>query len=416
MTFLLNKLIPFFFKSLQDRGYDLTFSLADNPELVLVEYGEYLYDYLIIFAPSVEEFGGLIDVPSILGFIDSGHDVLIAASSQLSDPIREIASECGVDFAEEKTFVMDHLNFDVTDYNGEHTLIVADHFVNAPIILGSAKIAPVLFRGVGLALNEDNSLLISILSGSSTSYSYSPTEAVKENPHTMGHNTQLIAALQARNNARVTFSGSLELFSDKFYLSSVQKYSSDGKTTERFEKSGNEQFVTELTKWTFKERGVLQSSNVVHKNIGTNETNPGVYRINDIMEYSVQIQEWDGKKWKPYKADDVKLEFVRLSPLVRKPLRDKNGIFSTQFRVPDVYGVFQLKVQYQRLGYTFLSNIDKVTVRPLRHSEYERYIEMAYPYYASVFSMMGGFLLFSFVFLYYKPHTKKPTVDPTSSQ
>jgi len=117
--------------------------------------------------------------------------------------------------------------------------------------------------------------------------------------------------------------------------------------------------------------------------------------------------EW--KKWNPYKANDVKLEFVLLSPLVRKTLSSKNGVFSTTFRVPDVYGVFRLKVEYHRLGYTFLSNIDKVIVRPLRHNEYERYIDMAYPYYASVFSIMGGFLLFSFVFLYFKPSSKKPT-------
>jgi len=396
-----------FFKSLLDRGYDLTFSLADNPDLVLVEYGDYLYDYLIIFAPTIEEFGGLIDVPSIIAFIDSGRDVLIAGSPQLSDPIREIASECGVDFAEEKTYVIDHLNFDVNDYNGEHTLIVADHFVSAPIILGNTKLAPVLFRGIGQSLNEENSLLISILSGASSSYTYAPTEAVKENPHTTGHNTQLVTALQARDNARVTFSGSLEMFSDKFYLSPVQKYTADGKPAERFEKSGNEKFVTELTKWTFKERGVLKSSNVLHMNIGTNETRPDVYRVNDNMTYSIQIQEWDGKAWNPYKANDVKLEFVLLSPLIRKTLTSKNGIFSTTFRVPDVYGVFRLKVEYHRLGYTFLSNIDKVIVRPLRHNEYERFIDMAYPYYASVFSIMGGFLLFSFVFLYFKPSSKK---------
>lgn len=31
------------------------------------------------------------------------------------------------------------------------------------------------------------------------------------------------------------------------------------------------------------------------------------------------------------------------------------GLYSTSFKVPDVYGVFQFKVEYQRLGYTSLS-------------------------------------------------------------
>lgn len=39
----------------------------------------------------------------------------------------------------------------------------------------------------------------------------------------MGKNTLLIAGLQARNNARVVFSGSLDFFSDAFFSSAVQK-------------------------------------------------------------------------------------------------------------------------------------------------------------------------------------------------
>lgn len=38
-----------------------------------------------------------------------------------------------------------------------------------------------------------------------------------------GKDLLLIAALQARNNARVTFSGSLYFFSDAAFRSSVQK-------------------------------------------------------------------------------------------------------------------------------------------------------------------------------------------------
>lgn len=42
-------------------------------------------------------------------------------------------------------------------------------------------------------------------------------------PHAVGRNTLLIAGLQARNNARVIFSGSLDFFSDAFFNSAVQK-------------------------------------------------------------------------------------------------------------------------------------------------------------------------------------------------
>lgn len=48
----------------------------------------------------------------------------------------------------------------------------------------------------------------------------------------------------------------------------------------------------------------------------------------------------------------------------------------------------------------------QVSVRPLEHTQYERFIASAYPYYASSFSMMAGVFLFSIVFLHFKEDTK----------
>lgn len=42
------------FLPLSDRGFDLTFKTADDPSLSLIKYGQFLYDHLIIFSPSVE--------------------------------------------------------------------------------------------------------------------------------------------------------------------------------------------------------------------------------------------------------------------------------------------------------------------------------------------------------------------------
>lgn len=78
-----------------DRGYALSFKLADDQNLVLSKYGEYLYKHLIIFAPSVLEFGGTLSVESVTQFIDDGGNVLVAGSSNAGDVLRELASECG---------------------------------------------------------------------------------------------------------------------------------------------------------------------------------------------------------------------------------------------------------------------------------------------------------------------------------
>lgn len=61
------------------------------------------------------DFGGSLSVPEIISFIDGGGNVLVAADSNIGDPIRDLASECGVEYDEEKTAVIDHFNFDVTD-------------------------------------------------------------------------------------------------------------------------------------------------------------------------------------------------------------------------------------------------------------------------------------------------------------
>jgi oligosaccharyltransferase complex subunit beta len=377
-----------FFKELEGRGFKLSFFAADDAALTLTVYGEYLYDHLIIFAPTVEEFGGLVDVPSILDFIDEGHNVLIAADSTVSDPVREIAEECGVDFDEEGSFVLDH--FHAVGSNYDHTTVSieanADTLLNVPRIIGTKKLSerrPILFQGIGQKINEASGLNIGILRGYDTSYSANPDEPITEDKvGCIGRDTVLISALQARNNARVVFSGSLQFFSDRFANSATD----------------NLYLASEISKWTFKERGVLRATNITHHRVGETQS-PQFYTIKDEIVYSVKIEEKDGQKWVPFQSNNVQLEFSMLDPYIRTPLKsDKSGIFSTTFKSPDVYGVFSFKVDYHELGYTSLSLKTIQSVRPFRHDEYPRFIMTAYPYYTSATLMLGGvFVLFVFL-------------------
>ncbi|KAK2982693.1 hypothetical protein RJ640_001661 [Escallonia rubra] len=129
------------------------------------------------------------------------------------------------------------------------------------------------------------------------------------------HATARVYIVQARNNARIMISGSIDLFSN------------------RYERSGNEQFTSELSKWVFHERGHLKAPNVRHHKVGETDE-PAMYRINDDLEYAVDIYEWSGTRWESYAANDFQ------------------GVYYTAFKVPDVYGVFQFRVEYQRLGDT----------------------------------------------------------------
>ncbi|XP_056449500.1 dolichyl-diphosphooligosaccharide--protein glycosyltransferase 48 kDa subunit [Gadus macrocephalus] len=392
-----------FFRSLADRGFDLSFKTADDPSLSLIKYGQFLYDHLIIFAPSVEDFGGNINVETITSFIDGGGNVLVAANSDIGDPLRELGSECGIEFDEEKTAVIDHHNFDVSD-PGEHTLIVADpeNLLKAPTIVGTPTNKPILFKGVGMVADPENPLVLDILTGSSTSYSFFPDRPISQYPHAVGKNTLLIAGLQARNNARVVFSGSMHFFSDAFFNSPVQKATPG---SERFEQTGNLELAEALSSWVFKEAGVLRVGAVTHRKVGET-TPPAAYTIADLVEYSVVIEMLSEGRWVPFNGHDIQLEFVRIDPFVRTYLKKNGGKYSVEFTLPDVYGVFQFKVDYNRLGYTHLYSATQVSVRPLQHTQYERFIPTAYPYYASVFSMMAGLFVFSIVFLHMKEKEK----------
>ena len=56
-----------------------------------------------------------MNVEAITSFIDGGGNLMVAGSSDIGEAVRDVAGECGVEFDEEKTAVIDHLNYDVID-------------------------------------------------------------------------------------------------------------------------------------------------------------------------------------------------------------------------------------------------------------------------------------------------------------
>ena len=401
-----------FFNDLESRGYDLVFKLADEPNLALSKYGEYLYDNLIIFAPSVEEFGGTIDIEAITDFIDNGGgNVLVAASSEVGNILRDLGMEVGLELDERETAVIDHLNYDVKD-KGDHTLIVIEpqNIIDADLIVGTKAKSPSLYRGLGMIADPDNPLVLEIVSGYTTSYSYFTKDKITDYPHAVGKSTLLIAGLQARNNARVVFSGSIDFFSNEFFAISVQKGTTGAKV---YEKSANQAMATALSKWVFKEVGTLRSRDVSHYLLSKGEgSTPSAYTVEDFIHYEITIEEFVNGKWVPFRGKDVQMEFVRIDPYVCTYLNQSaktKAYYYADFKLPDVYGVFQFKVDYNRIGYTHLYNTVQVSVRPFEHTQYERFIPSAYPYYASAFSMMIGLLLFTFVFLHFREVKKTKT-------
>lgn len=92
-----------------------------------------------------------------------------------------------------------------------------------------------------------------------------------------------------------------------------------------------------------------------------------------------------------------------LDPYIRKKLdNDSRGLYSSHFRVPDVYGVYKLVVQKFNFGLSWIDMNVEIPVRPLKSSEYDRFIPMQLPYYASLLTVVCGFFLMTSIFLYTK--------------
>ncbi|CAL5386244.1 unnamed protein product [Camellia sinensis] len=138
--------------------------------------------------------------------------------------------------------------------------------------------APVLFKGIGHSLNSANNLAMKVLGASPSAYSANPKSKLSNPPSLTGSAISLVSVVQARNNARIMTAGFLDMFSNGLFKSGVQKAGSSNK----YEKSGNEQFVTELSKWVFHERGHLEAVNVRHHKVGEIDE-PAIYRINDDL-------------------------------------------------------------------------------------------------------------------------------------
>lgn len=309
----------------------------------------------------------------------------------------------------------------------DHTVFKASNYVSSKAILGAyvanENPAPVLYSGVSHSVDTDNILNVKILSGNPTTFAGKQRKDGQVAGAINGQEVKLISGMQARNNARVTFSGSVAMFSNRFFAAKVL-YAATGGTTNAV-RSGNDQFCAELSQWAFNQRGVLRFRDIVHhKSDGSlpdvmlhEKTRPDlpttlypdpeiarnslVYRIKDDVIYSFTLEQWEGDHWAPYIADDVQLEFVMLDPYVRKTMTaHPDGRYTVEFKTPDTYGIFKFHVMYRRSGFSTITLNTQVAVRPFKHDEYERFIFSAYPYYTSAFTMMAGFFLFSVAFFF----------------
>ncbi|KAG9297535.1 hypothetical protein G9A89_001475 [Geosiphon pyriformis] len=407
-------LYSLFFKSLIDRHYTLSFKTPSDSKVDLFSFDERAYDHIINFAPGTKISNSKLNSAALINFVNKGGNILLTASPNLSETIRDFAREFDIEFDDKGTSVIDHFNFDVSD-NGTHTLLVLNNegLTKNPVILSKATVegAPILYRGVGHKFGTTPLLtkIAWVASNSAYSYETKAEQVVDQDPFLVGHDITLVSALQALNNARVTFVGSIELFQDSLFKSPVRKFNS----SEEYLNSGNKAFVDDLIKWTFQESGVLKAiSSHLHREGEDEELD--AYRIKDNIVYTIEVSEYANDRWQPFNGTDIQLEVIMLDPYIRRTLiplpitpQHHSRKFEAHLKLPDVYGVFTFKVNYKREGYSYIVDSTTMAVRPFRHNEYPRFISSAYPYYVGAASMSVGFLVFSAVWIFNKDSEKE---------
>eukprot|EP00921_Rhytidocystis_pertsovi_P010973 GHVQ01017676.1.p1 GENE.GHVQ01017676.1~~GHVQ01017676.1.p1 ORF type:complete len:732 (+),score=104.81 GHVQ01017676.1:582-2777(+) len=390
-----------FILMLKNKGFDLDVRLFNDVSARLSEYGRFKYDFLVIVdtvpVGSTSEHANELasmDLQHLLDFVDGGGSVFLITGPNAGGTVRKFANEVGLDFDKPSSYVVDHAS-EHSALSDRHSIIATTDVISGTPIVERNITDKILYEGIGHLLNPSNTLTVPILRAPPTAYCSSSST-------TSGQEILLVSAMQARNSARVTVSGSAELFSDRFFILS----------------EGNRQLADSLVDWTFHRSGVLRWSNVKHHKEGE-EVTPHMYRVKDVIVFSIDIHLLKDGKWIPFKANDVQLEFTMLDPHIRAflnpPMIEGSPTYTLKFMAPDRYGVFKFVVNYNRPGYTQIHMESLAPLRNFKHNDYPRFLVCAYPYYGSVIASLIGLFLFSLLFLYNKENCTKATQSTTAS-
>ena len=163
--------------------------------------------------------------PQILvQFLNDGGNILLAGSSTTSESLRDFARELDIDLPPRDTLFADHFSYH-RDSTNNHTLVVLDseNFPSLPhvksVFLPETRNSKIVYRGAAHGLGS-GPYLLPLLRGKSTSYVFDGKEDLDtvEDPYVTGTQTFLVSGFQARNNARVVVTSSLDMFSDEYTL------------------------------------------------------------------------------------------------------------------------------------------------------------------------------------------------------
>ncbi|GAA6025007.1 hypothetical protein JCM11491_005157 [Sporobolomyces phaffii] len=349
--------------------------------------------HLIIFGSAVKGLPAELSPQRLSSLLDRGTNILLALPPNASDVWRDFAREFEIDIADRGAEAVDHFEHDLDADHGSHTsLVLPLGSASTPFLSSStAAGAPVLYRGA-LHSNGRSPLVHAILGVPSTTYS-GQADLPLEDLRYYGGRAAAVSGFQARNNARLAIVGSLDVFTDVAASSPVRTESAS------YSQSGNSAFLDDLARWTFGLTGQRRVVSVQHGISGTELSNPVAYRVGDKVHYVLDLETSEAEA-----PEDLQLEVTMLDPHLRIPLvshrvSERQQRFEAFFTLPDRHGVFTLRVDHRRPGWSNIESTTVVSITPPRHDEYERFIRGAAPYYGGALSVSIGLLAFVFFWI-----------------
>ncbi|KAI9632901.1 putative dolichyl-diphosphooligosaccharide--protein glycosyltransferase 48 kDa subunit precursor [Dioszegia hungarica] len=405
-----------FWKSLEARGYSLTFKSPKDDTAELIKYGERKYDHLIMYAPGQKTFSPALSPQSILHAQLDGLNTLYLLSPSLSPLNRDTFREYDLEFTDSSAGNTLISPFSSLASDPSSPLIFPAH---SPLLSSSPAnpvLSPSTLSGGPIVFPEAISHFAgetpygfpilgaprgSYVGGSGGNSNSTAGEGRKGGEVVLaGKMAGVVSAFQTRDNVRIGFVGSGKALSDKVWEASVEDQ--EGVT----HRTANAAFAQDLTSWVFQETGVLRVECATHWSKTGGEVEKAEYRKNEEVAYSVSITQYSPSSgtYIPLVTppSDLQLEFTMLDPFVRTPLilnstassAQGSTTYSASFRAPDRHGVFKFVVEYWRPGYTYLRSSTTTAVVPLRHDEHKRFITGAYPFYGATVSVSVAFVLF----------------------
>jgi len=400
------------FGVLRDRGYTVTVRTPKDRSLTLWnEAGtHYLYDAVLLLAPSIKGFGRDGTANALLDFVDANRTLIMTASPNAGALFRSLAEGIGLELDEAGTVLLDHVRAAHRSGAGQATegsrIFLVDPKPCPSLDLGATlpywekemPQRPLLFaNATGSLVAPKQDLLRPVLCAPATSYSYEDGQVVETDedaaPFTIGTEAVLVAALHGRYGGRVLYIASTEALQDRLMSG----------------EHGNRVYFEDLFTWALGERGILRITRAEHRHVpqGNERPRSTPYRVGDRLRFELCVEEWDGRqsqqRWRPWLGgNEPQLEWVMLDPYVRTSLRATNdqGCYATEFDTPSKHGLFKFRIEHFRDGYTPLLLSQVVPIRPYWHNEYPRMLVRAYPYYAALFSTMMVFWIMAYAVLW----------------